>query len=548
MKKLFCLLLIVLLIPALYIFYLFLPLHYSIDNINNKNFKIEKIGNIKVLYLSGTHSEIGYQHGLALKEEINKMKNLLDQELKDKKFLEKIIIRYTMKNYFRSIPSEYKKEMSAIAKASGTSLDTIFLLNIYDELFNLYGCTNLSVWGKKSIDGNIIHGRNLDYFLSNKLWNLNILFVYNVANGNDFISLTWPGIIGVLTGMNNKGISLGSMTSVSDNQSSNGVPTGILYRIIMEKAENISTVEKILNTTKRTIGNNLMVSSKNDKKSVVFEFDSKNLEKIEHNERIVSTNHYTVLKNKEEDYSGSISRKIIAEKYIDWKQNISLNDIVEIMRSLDIGDIGNQSICRSDTVHSAIFLPMTEEIYIAANDGIYASLGRYFHFLFKNEKLKYIDYIDYSYNYFNLLNNFFYNEYQKGNLNNKEIMHYIESFTKNKEFDYIDIINIIQFYKSIDLKDVAYNYILILKKRFNIQKQIVEKMDKNTSPEKVLSILNHYDASLFFLVEGYKIIGDVENLKKYCEIGISDGIDGESNEWYETKFKEYYKEYFSKDI
>ncbi|WP_129409178.1 C45 family autoproteolytic acyltransferase/hydolase [Marinitoga lauensis] len=545
MKKFVYSLLIILLIPILYIFYLFIPLHYGIDNINNKNFKIEKVGNLKILYLSGTHSEIGYQHGLALKEEISKMRNLLSKELENKNFFEKIVIRYTMKNYFRSIPSEYKKEMSAIAKASGASLDTILLLNIYDELFNLYGCTNVSVWGKKSVDGNIIHGRNLDYFLSDKLWNLNVLFVYNATDGNNFISLTWPGLIGVLTGMNNKGISLGSMTSVSINQQTNGIPTGILYRIIMENAKNISDVENILKANKRTIGNNLMISSKNDKKTVVFEFDSKNLERVESKEWIVSTNHFTTLKNKEEDYSGSISRKIIAEEYLENKQNITLSNIVETMRNLDTGNIGNQSICRSDTVHSAIFLPITGEVYIAANDGIYASLGRYFHFLFKQGKLKYIDYIDYSDEYFSFLNNFFYYKYQVEEMDNKEIMHYIESFTKNRKFDDMDIIKIIQFYKNIDLKEKIYEYIERLKRHFESYQQKIKKMNKDIDPVDRFLLLNHYDASLFFLVEGYKIIGDMENLKKYCEIGINDGIDGESNAWYEMKFKEYYKKYFS---
>ncbi|KLO21448.1 MULTISPECIES: C45 family autoproteolytic acyltransferase/hydolase [unclassified Marinitoga] len=548
MKKILYLLSIIFLIAIFFLIYLFIPLNYKTENINNKNYRLKKVGNIKIVYLSGTPSEVGYHHGLALKNEINKMKNYLEEEMRNRNFFEKIIIRYTMKNYFRNTPSKYKEEMAAVARASNVDLDTIFLLNIYDEIFNLYGCTNIAVWGEKTVNNEIIHGRNLDYFLSNKLWDQNVLFVYNINDGNNFVSLTWPGIVGVLSGINEKGISLGSMTSESDYQSSKGISTGILYRIIMENAENISDVENILRKNKRTIGNNLMVSSRKDNKAVVFEFDSKNFEKIESREMLVSTNHFTALKNKKGDYSGSISRKIIAEKYLDNKQNISSNNIVEIMRSMDTGDFGNQSICRSDTVHSVIFLPKIGEIYIAANDGIYASCGRYFHFSFRGGKLKFIDYIDYSNKYFNLLRSFFYYKYQVKELDNKKIMYYIESFTKNRKLDDIDIINIIRFYKSIDLKEKTYEYIDKLKIQFENQQQKVEEMNKNIDSADRYFAINHYEASLYALIEGYRIIEDRENLKKYCEIGINDGIGGESNDWYEMKFREYYKEYFLQNI
>ncbi|NUU97459.1 C45 family peptidase [Marinitoga sp. 1138] len=540
MKKFLYSLFIVFFITLLYIVYIFTPLKYPIKNITTAEYKTEKIGNLKILYLSGEPQDIGYQHGLALRNEINNMEKLLENELKNKTIFEKLIIRYTMKNYFRKIPKEYKTEMAAIAKGSNTSLDSIFLMNIYDELFNLYGCTNIAVFGKKTKNGEILHGRNLDYFLSDKLWDKNVLFVYQPQNGYNFISLTWPGLIGVLSGMNERGISLGSMTSESKYQSSSGIPTGILYRMIMENAKDIKDVEVILKNNKRTIGNNLMIGSKHDKEAVVFEFDSNNLKVRKNDNYIVSTNHFVLLKNKNGIYKGSISRKNKAENYIKSYNYLTVKNIIEILRDLIANNENDEPICKYETVHSIVFLPISSEFYVAANDGIYASAGRFFHFKYDKKIIQYIDYIDYSPDYLWLTKNLFIEKYKNKEWSNQKAISYIKSFIKNRKLSGWDIIDLIKFYKELDLKNETSSLIEKLKSIFEKDKNALFNLpaEKINSPETFL-LRDHYNNSLLNLILAYEIIDNKQKMKEYSKLGLNDNVI-EDDKWYSMKFKEYY--------
>lgn len=354
------------------------------------------VGYLKVLELEGSPYEIGYHHGVLLRNEIKEILDLAEEILYEEdlyqKFKAQIFARRTMKSLFEYVPEDYKLEMAGIAKGAEISLEEVFLINAFDEIYNLYGCTNAAAWGEATVDGGIIHGRNLDYRFAKNLYDKQIVYFIRPDEGIPFISVTWPGMVGALTSMNAEGLSLGSMTSKSNNNSNKGIPTGILYRMIIEKAKDLQDSEKILFENRRTIGNNLLVSSTKDKCATVFEITCDNVERIDTRNTIASTNHFEVLKEQGKEWKGiesSFWRRVRALGVM--KENAPI-DIYGMLKCLeDTKSQGSSgaytAICNGSTIQSVIFLPDKLEIYIAANETLMAPKGRFWGFRIQDGSL-----------------------------------------------------------------------------------------------------------------------------------------------------------------
>ena len=111
-----------------------------------------------------------------------------------------------------TLPSPYKEEIIGISNATGINLGEIVLYNIFYEIFTL--CT--SIVGEDQ-NGNMIHGRNLDFGLflgwdiKNDTWQLSeilrtlIVNIDNVRGGKvAYKTVTFVGFVGLITGQKKK--------------------------------------------------------------------------------------------------------------------------------------------------------------------------------------------------------------------------------------------------------------------------------------------------------------------------------------------------------
>ncbi|XP_077987046.1 N-acylethanolamine-hydrolyzing acid amidase-like [Glandiceps talaboti] len=114
------------------------------------------------------------------------------------------------------IPSPYREEMQGFAKATGIKLSDVIALNLEYEFMTF--CTSIVA---QDSNGQIWHGRNMDYGFVDVL--RNITFVSDVTKGGKVIytGTTFVGFSGILTGMRPHGFSItvdarGSSGSSSD--------------------------------------------------------------------------------------------------------------------------------------------------------------------------------------------------------------------------------------------------------------------------------------------------------------------------------------------
>lgn len=230
--------------------------------------------------------DAGILHGKKLKTEIRAFIEFIDRDiLKTNKDAFFKLSRELFRPY---IPKLYRQEMQGIADGAEVDFNHILLINTYDDIMSLLACSSIAIL-KSKLSDTICHGRNLDYsveYLSGKT----IILNYKQSG---LTCVAFPGYIGGVTSVNTHGISLSShMIPQTDNYKTSGVPSGILYRMAIEKAATIAETIEILGHKKRVNCNNILICSAKENKSAVAEFyPHKILVRYADQNGIISTNH-----------------------------------------------------------------------------------------------------------------------------------------------------------------------------------------------------------------------------------------------------------------
>lgn len=212
-----------------------------------------EVDGAKVCLLAGSPEEMGYQHGVLLREQVRAMcqKTILiartfDSATQKNPFAGTIEDAFNRTKPF--IPPRYLKEMEGLAKGAGLPLRSVQASNVFPELFH---CSGFALRGEATKDGEILHGRVLDYMTEVGLQEHAVVFVCKPDGQNAFVNVGYAGFIGSVTGMNDKGISFGEMGGRGEGQW-DGVPMGFLMRMGMEQAGSLDDAVKIFREAKRT--------------------------------------------------------------------------------------------------------------------------------------------------------------------------------------------------------------------------------------------------------------------------------------------------------
>ncbi len=193
------------------------------------NGSLETIGEITVVNLWGTWEEMGIAHGYLLGPDL--------MDLYEGYFLELAggqanidILRAGYDSYF-TVPEEFRDYASGIiagvsdtvslwSPVYGRDLDTldIFITSSVPDMsamvdFRLLLCSSASSWGEATSGDPVLQGapavsRNLDYYVdhSESILEKSFLFVLDPSQGQDFLSVSFPGFMGTLSGMNESGV------------------------------------------------------------------------------------------------------------------------------------------------------------------------------------------------------------------------------------------------------------------------------------------------------------------------------------------------------
>jgi len=208
---------------------LIIPLLTMVSVVSGFNGSVEMIGEIRVVNLWGTWEEMGYAHGRLLGPDI--------KEVFEGYFLELAggtsnvnLLRAYFPQYF-TVPVEFTVYAEGIIAGMadtvslwsgvyGRNIDALDLyisssvpdLSAVVDLPHLF-CSSVSAWGDATAGDPVLQGspatsRNLDFFVDSQseILDQSILVVHDPDDGQEWISVTFPGFMGTLSGMNETGI------------------------------------------------------------------------------------------------------------------------------------------------------------------------------------------------------------------------------------------------------------------------------------------------------------------------------------------------------
>ncbi len=244
-------------------------------------------GNKRILKLTGSNYELGYNHGYLLGPEI--MTLIVDYV--SERFGENVSLydstRDTQSVYYHW-EQNYVDEMEGLLDGIEDSLNShpvMFTLKDHPEreltiddikLFTSYpdwNCSSFIIWGDGRNDGSTLIARNLDYHVdsNNSIKKYQLIIAYEPDNGNKWVNSTICGYIGCLTGINEYGVSASIHdTNGYDTTDLTGFyPRTLALRKILQEFDNTNTpadAESILDDIITLQGSNydLCFKSKDD--------------------------------------------------------------------------------------------------------------------------------------------------------------------------------------------------------------------------------------------------------------------------------------------
>lgn len=238
--------------------------------------QVEEVDGLRVAHLAGSPYEIGRQHGALLREEVRAS---LSQVLSYfRRYLKIPLVRTIAVNWWLDaawrqarpfIPPDDLEELAGLAEGSGVPLRELARLHAVPE--RTYSCANFAAWGRATAGGRMIHVRNLDWNIQAGIQRFATVFVVRPTGKRAFVSVSWAGFIGVLSGINEAQISIGQVGAETVDATFRGEPMTFLMRRVLEETDSVAAAVSLVSSARRTVGVNYVVADARAKQAVVLE-------------------------------------------------------------------------------------------------------------------------------------------------------------------------------------------------------------------------------------------------------------------------------------
>ncbi len=169
----------------------------------------------------------------------------------------------------RHLDREYREEVEALAAASGLAADAVLLGNSFLDIAVASGCSTIGLPAEASPDGVARFGRNLDFPSLKVADKHGIVLVMHPTGRYAFAAVTWPGMLGVLSGMNEHGLCVANMEVPRKHLPPTAMPYVFLYRSVLERCRTVDEGIALLRKVPRQTANNLMLMDAAGNRAVV---------------------------------------------------------------------------------------------------------------------------------------------------------------------------------------------------------------------------------------------------------------------------------------
>jgi hypothetical protein len=227
--------------------------------------ELEVKDGVPVLRVEGTPAEMGEQQGHLVGREARALSDsYLPAFLGGRNELERGRVR-ARELFWPHLSDDEKAEIGAFAKASGIDERDVLLAQGFADLYRAWGCSTLAAVGDAApYPGQPLLARNLDFVTMGFLQDYSYVVVARPANKTPFVSLGFPGVLGVISGENARGVALAVMVVHDEHGCVAGVPFTFAFRRALETADTTEDAIATLERLPRTVANNLMVVDRHE--------------------------------------------------------------------------------------------------------------------------------------------------------------------------------------------------------------------------------------------------------------------------------------------
>lgn len=353
------------------------------------------------LKVSGNPLELGLKTGSLTQELFNEQEdifvNKIDELVPSKGYqnlLRKFLAWFNRKMYL-NIDSQFKAELYGVSQYASPNYDYIakpyqrvmYFHGAHDighalQDLALVGCSSFAAWGDSTEDGKLLIGRNFDFYAGDAFAKNKIIAFVAPNQGYKFMSVTWGGMIGVVSGMNDQGLTVTINAGKSQFPLIAKTPVSLVTREILQYASTIDEAIEIAKKREVFVSESIFVGSAKDKKAAIIEVSPKNfgVYEVENSDQLICANHFQSAayandkKNQKHILeSHSQYRYERMEELLKETPKIGPEDVVSILRNkegLDEEKIGygnEKALNQLLAHHGIVFQPEDLLVWVSSN-------------------------------------------------------------------------------------------------------------------------------------------------------------------------------------
>lgn len=354
------------------------------------------------LYVKGNPMQLGLYQGALSQELFNAQESIflkkIDALVPSKGYqniLRKFLAWFNRKVYLH-IKEEYKTEIYGISRYASPNYDhfaekysrILYFHGAHDighalQDLALVGCSSFASWGKNTADGKLLIGRNFDFYAGDDFAKNKIIAFVEPEEGHKFMSVSWGGMIGVVSGMNDQGLTVTINAGKSKFPLIAKTPVSLVTREILQYA---STIEEAIAIAKKRdvfVSESIFIGSAKDKKAAIIEVSPKNFGVYNvpnTNNQLICSNHFQsaayIDDKKNEQHileSHSQYRYERMEELLDETQKLTPQKAVALLRNREglanqeIGYGNEKALNQLLAHHGIVFQPENLLVWVSSN-------------------------------------------------------------------------------------------------------------------------------------------------------------------------------------
>lgn len=212
--------------------------------------RIESVGGQTILHLVGSDYERGKAQGMLLRDQIHRSVEWLIKDLGGEQCkLTEADLAKLKDHQLSFIAPRYREELRGIADGAGVELARLELANVVP--MRLAGSES-ATYGTKAIGGKLLLAQQL---LSNsEAAAAPVLIVTHPAQGQAYVTLRWPGCLGAIAGMNDRGIAISLLDAPLAAEGAGGIPAGIIAREALRQSKTLVEALSVFENSRRSGG------------------------------------------------------------------------------------------------------------------------------------------------------------------------------------------------------------------------------------------------------------------------------------------------------